>query len=77
MAECARTLDGKHHWAFRPHRVGEWPRRGSYRRRWECACTKPAPPKLIPKLERLEAEAERINELVLCAEPGEQGRLPL
>ncbi len=66
MAECERTLDGKHHWASR-----SWAGLG----RWSCVCAAPAPAGMIPKLERLAAEVERINELVLCAEPGEQGRL--
>ncbi len=68
MAECERTLDGKHHWTFRA-----WAGLG----RWSCVCAATAPAGMIPKLKRLAAEAERINELVLCAEPGEQGRLPL
>ncbi len=74
MAECERTLDGKHHFGERYKRSGVWPF-WTYQTAWECVCATPAPAGMIPKLERLAAEVERINELVLCAEPGEQGRL--
>lgn len=67
MPECIQTFDGKHHWAPRHHSYGET---------WECVCTQPAPSKMIRKLERMLAKAERAI-YGSGEEQGEQGRLNL
>ncbi len=74
MAECERTLDGKHHWAERSRRYGEWPN-WKYSSAWGCVCRAAPPRRMIPKLEKLAEQAARINAAEFGAEPGEQGRL--
>ncbi len=73
---CSATLDGEHHWARRSHRIGEWPH-WTYTDRWECVCTATPPARLIPKLEKLEAKAERIKSARFGQEEHEEPRMDL